>query len=87
MRKKKMINNELNKWDNFVIWIKSKLYTTLSVENIDKLTDRKEKELKSLEIIKNMMHRDIRKNLNEEFSDYYTEEEIDDMYEEIINES
>lgn len=81
-----IINNDLSMWDKTVIWIKSKLYTVLSEENIDKLTKRKEKELKDLEVMKIMMHREIRNNLEHELSDYYTEEEIDVMLKEIINE-
>jgi hypothetical protein len=76
----------LTKWDTFVIWIKSKLYTVLSVENIDKLTVRKEKELSDLEVVKKLKIKEIREELEEEFSDYYTEEEIDNMLKEIINE-
>jgi hypothetical protein len=76
----------LSSWDTFVIWIKEKLYTVLSTENLDKLTIKKEKELKALETVKELVYKDIRKELEEEFSDYYTEEEIDAMFKEIINE-
>ena len=82
----KTANGDLSTWDNFVIWIKSKLYTILSIENIDKLTKRKEDELESLEVIKKEMHKDIKKELDEEFGDYYSDKELDEMFKEIINE-
>jgi len=82
----KTTSSDLSSWDKTIIWIKSKLYTVLSEENIDKLTMRKEKELKDLEVIKSLMHADIKSDLENEFSDYCTEEEIDDMLKEIINE-
>ena len=76
---------ELGAWDKTVIWIKSKLYTVLSIENIDKLTDRKEKELRDLEKIKEITFAKIRQELVDEMEDYCTDEEIEVMYEEIIN--
>ena len=82
----KTTSSDLSSWDKTIIWIKSKLYTVLSEENIDKLTMRKEKELKDLEVIKSLMYADIKSDLEDEFSDYCTEEEIDDMLKEIINE-
>ena len=82
----KQINSDLSAWDKAVIWVKSKLYTILSVENLDKLTTRKDNEIKSLEIVKKSMHEDIRRELDEEFGDYYSEEEIDNMLKEIISE-
>jgi hypothetical protein len=85
-RKMKQINSDLSAWDKAVIWVKSKLYTILSVENLDKLTTRKDNEIKSLEIVKKSMHEDIRRELDEEFGDYYSEEEIDNMLKEIISE-
>jgi len=78
--------DSLGAWDTFVIWVKSKLYTILSEENIDKLTLRKEKELRDLEIIKKLKIKKIREDLEDEFSDYCTEEEINAMLKEIINE-
>jgi hypothetical protein len=80
------IEDKLGNWDKLVVWAKSKLYTVLSMENLDKLSNRKEKELKDLELIRQLMHKKIRKELEDEFEDYYTEEEIDTMFKEIINE-
>ena len=75
----------LSAWDKAVIWVKSKLYTVLSIENIDKLTDRKEKELRDLEKIKEITFAKIRQELVDEMEDYCTDEEIEVMYKEIIN--
>ena len=83
----KTISSDLSKWDKAVIWVKSKLYTILSAENLDKLTARKENEIKGLEAIRESMHEDIRRELDEELGDYYSDEELDNMLKEIINES
>ena len=80
------IEDKLSSWDSLVVWVKSKLYTVLSIENLDKLSSRKEKELRNLELIRQLMYKKIRKELDDEFEDYYTEEEIDTMFKEIINE-
>ena len=77
---------KLGNWDKLVVWAKSKLYTVLSIENLDKLSNRKEKELRNLEAVRQLMYKKIRKELDDEFEDYYTEEEIDTMFKEIINE-
>lgn len=80
------VKNKLSSWDKLVVWAKSKLYTVLSIENLDKLSNRKEKELRNLEAVRQLMYKKIRKELDDEFEDYYTEEEIDAMFKEIINE-
>ena len=77
---------KLGNWDKLVVWAKSKLYTVLSIENLDKLSNRKEKELRNLEAVRQLMYKKIRKELDDEFEDYYTEAEIDTMFKEIINE-
>ena len=74
------------KWKNkFILAFKSWFYTTLTEENIEKIIKRKEEELKDISVLEEKEIENIKNEMHNELSGYYTEEEINKIINDIIS--
>ncbi len=60
-------------------------YHTLTEENLEKIIKSKEEDLENIETLEEIELQKIKEDLYKELSEYHTDEEIEKLYQEMIN--